>query len=157
MYLNLSILLSMGFPGGSAVKNLPVNTGDLGWIPGSGRFPGERNSNPLQYSCLGNFVDRGTWWATVHGVTKVGHNLATQQQHIALYNPEHSLGGGTLNLQYSGPLMWRADSLEKTLMVGKIEGRRSGQHRMRRLNGINDSTDMSLSKLQGIDFYSSSN
>ena len=41
-----------GFPGGSAVKNLPVNAGDLGSVPGSGRSPGEGNSNPLQYSCL---------------------------------------------------------------------------------------------------------
>ena len=46
----------------------------------------------------GKFCGRGTWWATVHGVTKVGHNLATKQQHIALYNPEHSLGGQMLNL-----------------------------------------------------------
>ena len=53
-----------------------------------------------------------------------------------------------LKLQYFGHLMRRADSLEKTLMLGKIEGRRRrGQQRMRRLNGITDSTDMSLSKL----------
>ena len=57
MYLYLSILLSMGFPGGSAVKNLPVNAGGSGSISGSGRFPRERNSNPCQSSCLGNFVD----------------------------------------------------------------------------------------------------
>ena len=93
MYLNLSILLSMGFPCGSAVRPLPVNAGDLGLIPVSGRFPGEKNSNPFEYSCLGNFMDRGAWWATVHGVTKVTHNLATKQQHIAVYNPGHSLEG----------------------------------------------------------------
>ena len=46
------------------------NTGDVGLIPGWGRFSGEGNSNPLQYSCLGNPMDRGAWWATVHGVTK---------------------------------------------------------------------------------------
>ena len=46
------------------------NAGDLGSIPGSGRSPGEGNGNPLQYSCLENPMDRGTWWATVHGVTK---------------------------------------------------------------------------------------
>ena len=51
-------------------KEPPVNAGDVGWIPGSGRFPGERNGNPLQYSCLENPMDRGAWWATVHGVTK---------------------------------------------------------------------------------------
>ena len=62
---------SMGFLGGSSVvKNLPANAGDMGLIPGLGRSPGEGNGNPLQYSCLENSIDRGAWWATVHGVTK---------------------------------------------------------------------------------------
>ena len=55
------------------VKNLPTNpgdSGDLGSIPGSGRSPGGGNGNPLQYSGLENPMDRGTWWATVHGVAK---------------------------------------------------------------------------------------
>ena len=52
------------------VTNLPVNAGDEGLIPGSGRYSGERNGNPLQYSCLGNPMDRGAWWATVHGVSR---------------------------------------------------------------------------------------
>ena len=52
------------------VKNLPANAGDSGSIPWSGRFPGEGNGHPLQYSCLGNPMDRGAGWATVHGVTK---------------------------------------------------------------------------------------
>ena len=47
-----------GFPGGSVVKNLPANAGDVGSIPGSGSFPGEDNGNPLQYSCLENYMDR---------------------------------------------------------------------------------------------------
>ena len=59
-----------GFPGGSVVKNLPANAGDVGSIPGMGRFPREENGNPLQYFCLGNPMDRGAQWATVHGVTK---------------------------------------------------------------------------------------
>ena len=59
-----------GFPGGSVVKNLPANAGDVGSIPGSGRSPGEGNGNPLQYSCLENPMDRGAWQATVHGVAK---------------------------------------------------------------------------------------
>ena len=63
----------MDFPSGSVVKNLPANagaTGDVGLIPGLGRSPGEGNGYPLQYSCLENLIDRGTWWATVHGVAK---------------------------------------------------------------------------------------
>ena len=52
------------------VKNLPANAGDTGSIPGAGRFPGGEYGNPLQYSCLGNLMDRGDWWAIVHGVAK---------------------------------------------------------------------------------------
>ena len=59
-----------GFPGDSVVKNSPANAGDVGSISGLGRSPGEGNGNPLQYSHLGNLMDRGAWWATVHGVTK---------------------------------------------------------------------------------------
>ena len=59
-----------GFPGGSVVKNLPANAEDMGSVPGWGRSPGEGNGNPLKYSCLGNPMDRGAWWATVHGVAK---------------------------------------------------------------------------------------
>ena len=56
--------------GGSVLKNLIVNAGDVGLIPGMGRSPGEGNGNPLQYSSLGNPMDRGAWQATDHGVTK---------------------------------------------------------------------------------------
>ena len=74
-------LLSTYFPGGSVVKNPPANAGDVGSIPGSGRCPGEGNSYLLQYSCLENSIDGGTWWATVHGVAKRGgHDWATKQQ-----------------------------------------------------------------------------
>ena len=52
------------------VKRLAYNAGDLGLIPGSGRSSGEGNGTPLQYSCLENPMDRGAWWATVHGVAK---------------------------------------------------------------------------------------
>ena len=58
------------FPGGSVVKNLPANSGDMDLIPRSRRSPIEGNGNPLQYSCLGNPIDRGTWQATVHEVSK---------------------------------------------------------------------------------------
>ena len=60
----------LGFPGDSVVKNPPANAGDMGSIPGLGRSPREGNGNPLQYSCLGNPMDRGARWATVHGVIK---------------------------------------------------------------------------------------
>ena len=52
------------------VKVSAYNAGDPGSIPGSGRFPGEGNGNPLQYSCLENPMDRGAWWVAVHGVAK---------------------------------------------------------------------------------------
>ena len=64
-------IIFRSFPGGSVVKNLPANAGDVGSIPGSGRSPGEGNGSPLQYSCLGNPMDRATLLATVpHGVMK---------------------------------------------------------------------------------------
>ena len=59
-------------------EELPGNSGDAGLIPGSGRSAGEGNGNPLQYSCLRNPMDRGVWWATVHGVAKVRQDLATK-------------------------------------------------------------------------------
>ena len=58
------------FPGGSEVKAYACNAGDLDLIPGLERSPGKGNGNPLQYSCLENPMDGGTWWATVHGVAK---------------------------------------------------------------------------------------
>ena len=67
----MQIINRLDFPGGSGVKNLPANTRDTGSIPGLRRTPGEGNGNPLQYSCLGNFMDRGTWWSTLLGVTGV--------------------------------------------------------------------------------------
>jgi len=59
----------MSFPGGSVVKNLPANAGDLSLIPGSGRSPREGNGNPLQCSCLENPMDTRALWATSHGVS----------------------------------------------------------------------------------------
>ena len=73
------------------VKNLPANagdTGDAGLIPESGRSPGERNGNPLQYSCLENPIDRGAWQATVHGVAKSWTHLSN----LALTVPMHTYG-----------------------------------------------------------------
>ena len=70
-------------PGGGSLiaqslKNLPVMQETPGWIPGSERSPGEGNGHPLQYSCLGDPMDRGAWRAIVHGVARVRHNLATK-------------------------------------------------------------------------------
>ena len=84
-----------GFPGGSEIKHPPAlqgtiyNAGDIDSIPGLGRFPREGNGNPLQYSCLGNSMDRGAWQATVHGITRVRHGLVTKSLpstlHIILF------------------------------------------------------------------------
>ena len=68
-----SIPQKMGLPGGAVVKNLPANAGnarDTGSIPGLERSLGEGHGNPLQYSCLGNPMDRGAWWATIHELAK---------------------------------------------------------------------------------------
>ena len=66
----------MGLSGGSVVKNLPVNAGNAGSVPGLRRFPGEGNGNALQYFCLGNPMDRGTWQDIV---LKVAKELDTTQ------------------------------------------------------------------------------
>ena len=62
--------MSRGFPGGLDGQVSAYNAGDQGSIPGLGRSSGEGNGNPLQYCCLENLMDRGTWWATVPGVTE---------------------------------------------------------------------------------------
>ena len=67
---SLKLYFNTGIKVKSAVKNLPANARDMGSIPGLGRSPGEGNGSPLQYSCLGDPMDRGAWRATVHGVTK---------------------------------------------------------------------------------------
>ena len=64
----------LGFPGGSVGKESACNEGDLGLIPGSGRSPGLGNGNPLQYSCLGNPMDRGAWQGYSPRGRRVGHN-----------------------------------------------------------------------------------
>ena len=66
-----------GFPGGSDSKESACSAGDPGSVPGSGRFPGEGNGNPLQYPSLENSMDGGAWQATVHGLQRVGHDWTT--------------------------------------------------------------------------------
>ena len=68
-------------PGSSNGKESACNMGGLGLIPGWGRSPGEGHGNPLQYSCLENPVDRGAWWAVVHGVTKSWTSLTAFHFH----------------------------------------------------------------------------
>ena len=75
-----------GFPHGSVVKKPPANAGDVGSIPGSRKSPGERNGSPLQYSCLGNPMDRGEWPGTVHEVAK---NWARLSMHAVESNLTH--------------------------------------------------------------------
>ena len=76
----------MDFHGCWVVKNTPTNAGKEGLIPESVRSPREGNGNPLQYSCLENSMNKGTWCATVHGVNnRVGHNLGTKKQQNNFY------------------------------------------------------------------------
>ena len=76
-----------GFPGGTVVKNPLAKAGiaeEAGSIPGSGSSPGVGNGHPLQYSCLENYMDRGVWWATIHGLKKNWTRICTQHTHIML-------------------------------------------------------------------------
>ena len=68
--ISLSFSTSLDFPGGSDSKASAYSAGDPGSIPRSGRSSGAGTGNPLQYSCLENPMDRGAWWATIHGVAK---------------------------------------------------------------------------------------
>ena len=74
-------LTKRGFPGSSASKESACNARDPGSIPGWGRSPGEGNGHPHQYSCLENSMDRGAWWATVHGIVESDCDWVTNTQH----------------------------------------------------------------------------
>ena len=81
---------------GLSIALSACNAGDLGSIPGSGRSPGEGNNNPLKYSCLGNSMDRGTWWAIVHGVAEsdtteqITLSLSKTGYHSSFSSPSYS-------------------------------------------------------------------
>ena len=72
------VSFTLGLPGSPVGKESACSAGDLGSIPVSGRSPGEGNGKPIQYSCLGNLMDRGGWRAIVYGVARVRHDLATK-------------------------------------------------------------------------------
>ena len=92
-------LSPLGFLSGSAVKNLSANARDVGSIPGSGRSPRKGNGNPLQYSCLGNPMNRGTWQGySPWGRKRVGPNLATKHHHPLNHTSTHCQG---VDLQWS--------------------------------------------------------
>ena len=74
----------MGFPFDWNGEESAFNAGDLGSIPGSGRSPGEENGNSLQYSCLENPMERGAWWATVHG----GHKVSDMTERLTNTNTQ---------------------------------------------------------------------
>ena len=75
----------LDFPHSSVGKESACNAGDRGSIPGLGRSPAEGNGNLLQYSCLENPMDKGAWWATVHGVARVRHDLAIKPPNHATF------------------------------------------------------------------------
>ena len=82
-------IASKGFPGGSDDKESACNAGDLSLSPGSERSPGEGRGKPLQYSCLGNPMDRGAWRATVHGVAKALD--ASENLTLSLFTPDSTI------------------------------------------------------------------
>ena len=80
-YIFVYVCICMGFLGGSVVKNSPANAGASGSIPGSGRSLEGAKDNSLQYSCLGNPMDRGAWWATVHSIAESQTRLKRLSPH----------------------------------------------------------------------------
>ena len=112
-------MLKLGFPGGSSVRNPPASPRDVGLIPESGRSPGEGKGNLLQYSCLENPMDRGAWWAAVHGVAGIGQDLATKQQMLMFFSCQKytkSRVGWERN-QDSGVSSQRSRAIWQTLLL----------------------------------------
>ena len=103
-----------GFHGGSDGKESACSAADSGLIPGSGRSPGEGNDNPLQYSCLENPMDWGAWWATVHGIIRVRHDLASK--------PPPFIG----SIDTEAPILWPPDAKSQLIRndpdTGKVWG-----------------------------------
>ena len=85
MHIYVYILCTLGFPGGLDAKEFACNAGGLGSVPGLGGSLAEEYGNPLQYSCLENPMDRGAWWATVHGVTTRQTRLSDSHFHCVYH------------------------------------------------------------------------
>ena len=117
----MDLLRERHISGGAVVKNPSANAGDArdtGSIPGLGRSPEEEHSNPLQYSCLENPMDRGAWWATVRGVAKSWTGLNWLSTHVHTFHRQNAVG----LKRWKGP--WEKHSTEKAWAVS--EGERSG-------------------------------
>ena len=96
------------FPWWLSSEESVCNAGDVGSIPGSGRFPEERNGSPLQYSWLGNPMDRGAWWAAVHGVARIKHDWLSNN----LLSQHHFLEKTVLSPTEMSWLLWLLLSFE---------------------------------------------
>ena len=116
-----ALVTVLGFPGGSLVKNLPANAGDArdsDLISGSGRSPGAGSGNLLQYSCLENSMDRGGWWALVHGAAKSQTQLSNSTHtHTGKLNKDQSLHLAE-KCSSSNELRWRG-----RVDTGRIQSR----------------------------------
>ena len=88
------------------VKTLPPKAGDVGSVPGSGRSPGEENGNTLQYSCLGNRMDRLAWKAAVHGVSKSQTRLVTKEQQRHTQQNRVTKGPSSQGYAFSSGHVW---------------------------------------------------
>ena len=86
--IEMTHVMFKGFPCSSVGKESACSAGDRGLIPGLGRSPGERNGNPLQYPCLEKPMDRGAWWAAVHGGRK---ELKLTEQHTTLISEDYGI------------------------------------------------------------------
>ena len=118
----------MGLPGGAVVKNLPANTGDArdtGSIPGSGRSPGVGNGNPLHYSCLGNSMDKGSWWTTVHGVAKSQTQLSTAAHTRCIGRCQHFV----VIVDFCSAIRCNSCALLKGVQIGTVTMENSMENR----------------------------
>ena len=149
------------FLGGSDGKESSCNagdTGDLGSIPGLGRSPGEGNGYPLQYSGLENFMDRGAWWTIVHGVSKSGHDWATNSFtfHVPIALRWGKTNESTSHSKYAPNWVpWKL----LTLCVGRLVCTKSaaqqGYARVLEVGGVCELWSVERSKWEQLDIHAS--